>query len=684
MTRNLIIPESRIVITALLIAFVPVVAFSQQTTGTDSLRTMHADSSAVQDSLQVRFIPAIGSLRQTIDSSSQFHSSQLLWTDARYYGNLLWEFPGFFQRDLGEPAKPGQFNAWGTDWRGVAILMDGRPMNDPITGTYNLYDMPMEFIQQVEDFPGVSSTAESWDAPGSAVNFVTRQYNTLRPITKIRYIQAPYNSLLTDGLFTQNLVRGLNFMFGFQRRVSDGRFNGARATTEAPPTQGAIVNNWNVRTRLRYNFSDRFNIALTDFYTKDINGLNGGVDTSRSVNMYDDIAAFVNSPNAVETVARRDASLIAVARLFDDSSSITQANIYYTHLLRDYVNPGSEFNLLDIKDSHYAELSGIRIQQSFHSGFQNTEVGIQAERSQYLTSGFYDSTAQAGSANRGKKTISSGFLRSSLRPIEMTTFSISARYDEQSGQSAPSFGAGVTVNPHPFIGIFGEFGQTYRFPTFQETSWADSTILRPLAISKEKHTLVRAGVEFHLGKDNLLSFTGFDRTVDNAIVFRAAETSQGSPAVQILNINQTHTRGLVGSLNAQAGPFALLATLLYTRYTERDTTQLLTPEIIASGELSYRHKFFNDHLDAKLATRVHFMSHERGMTINPRLMLYSENSSGDIPAWTRLDLYAVLKIGDAYITLAYENLLNLNYYVTPIYPMPARTFRFGVNWAFLD
>lgn len=665
---------------------------SQQMKKPDSAKTIVPDSALVEDSLRVRFIPGAGSLSQKIDTLSQFHSSKLLWTDGRYFGDVLWNLPGLFLRDLGEPGKPGEVNAWGTDWRGVAILMDGRPINDPITGTYNLYDLPMEFMEQVEDFSGSEAPAESWNAPGMALNFVTHQYNSLRPITKIRYVQAPNNNLMSDGLFTQNILHGLNFMFGFQRLVSDGRFNGARTDAGFAVPQGAIVDNWNVRTRLRYNFSDRLNIGLTDFYFKDINGLNGGVlpyNPSALVpltpqNVFDDVAAFVDSPNALETVSRRDVSLLAVAKLFADSTSITQGNAYYTHLLREYSNPGSEFALLAIHNSHYAELRGIRLQQSFHSDFQVSELGILAEHSQFASNGFFDSTAHGITLNSSKRDISSVFFKSEIRPINLVRVNVSGRFDDYSSQSAPSFGAGMKLLPVPVAEFFGEYSQTYRFPTFQESSWIDSTILRPSPIQKEKHTFYRAGLNLHLGNAGLVSIAGFKRSVDNAIVFQSAQTGQGSPAVRIINVSAVQTQGLSASLNTQVGPFALDATLLYSTYTEHDTTKLLTPKVVGSGELSYQNKFFKDALNAKFGIRFHFMGDQRGVDFNPQLMLYSENSTGNVPSWSRLDLYAILKIGDAYITLSYENLLNANYYVNLIYPMPDRTLRFGVNWEFLD
>ncbi len=103
-----------------------------------------------------------------------------------------------------------------------------------------------------------------------------------------------------------------------------------------------------------------------------------------------------------------------------------------------------------------------------------------------------------------------------------------------------------------------------------------------------------------------------------------------------------------------------------------------------SGELSYRNKFFNNALDVKFGVRSHFMSAQRGMTFNPQLTLYREATDTTVNSWHRIDLFAILKIGDAYITLSYENLLSANYFITPVYPMPDRIFRLGVNWVFLD
>ena len=230
--------------------------------GTDSLRKTHQDSLHLKDSMVVRFIPGIGKLTASTDTENVLYRDQLLWTDSKTLGDVFWKLPGFFYRGLGEAGKDGQLNAFGTDDRRISVLLDGRPMNDPITGRYNFNDMPLEFLDEVEILSGSENGASPNDI---AINFVSRSYNSVRPFTKVRFVQDPEEDLLTDFLFTQNIARGLNLMAAFDRTVTNGNY--ANAALDA----------WNVRIRLRYNISDRVNISLSDFYTKATNGLNYGV-----------------------------------------------------------------------------------------------------------------------------------------------------------------------------------------------------------------------------------------------------------------------------------------------------------------------------------------------------------------------------------------------------------------------
>ena len=151
-----------------------------------------------------------------------------------------------------------------------------------------------------------------------------------------------------------------------------------------------------------------------------------------------------------------------------------------------------------------------------------------------------------------------------------------------------------------------------------------------------------------------------------------------------MNIPESRSRGVAASLELAYGPLSFQGTMLYTRYEEADSAKTLVPDVLLGGELSYRNRFFRDALDAKFGIRSHYASRHRGMNFTPQLLSYTENRSVEIGRWTRLDVFAVLRLGDAAVTLAWENLLDANYWITPVYPMPGRSFRLGVNWTFLD
>jgi outer membrane cobalamin receptor len=637
------------------------------------MRIAPSDSLLKIDSLRTRFIPIIGSFRHTVDSSNSLHSSQLVWSDGRSFADQVWRIPGFFLRNLGEQGKPSQLNGWGSDWRSIAVLIDGRPLNDPITGTTNLSEIPIEFIDQVDEYSGIHAPTMTWNSQGSALNLITKQYNSLRPITKLRYSQSPNNTLLTDGLFTQNLLRGLNFMLGFQREVSDGRFEDSR------------TDNWNVRTRLRYNFSQRLNIALTDFYTKTINGQNGGVNPFATNNIFDEMTAVVNNATATETVARRDVSLLAIAQLFDDTASTTHMSAFYTNFEREYNGGSGDGTSASLLNFHKAEVNGLRLQQSFRSTIHHTDIGFQTEHSYYTSDGFFDSSKALSDMNHAQRDKFGAFVSFSTPLLKYAIPVLSLRWDKINDQSSSSMGYELRILPGVSdIELSFGYSQSYRYPSFQEASWEDSSIFRSSAIDREKHRYTQAGIMLPFGWRNHLSISAFDRRVDNAILIQPWSTGGGSSAIRIMNIPESHSQGIAARLELALGPLSFQGTMLYTRYKEADSTKTLIPDILLGGELTYRNQFFRNALDAKFGIRSHSANRHQGMNFHPQMMTYTENRSVVIGRWTRLDVFAVLRIGDATVTLAWENLLDANYWITSVYPMPGRGFRLGVNWTFLD
>ncbi|MGD1045594.1 MAG: putative porin [Bacteroidota bacterium] len=630
----------------------------------DTASLAHADSTII-DSIRIRFIPGMGQIISEVDTTNVLHQKQFLWSDAKNISDLLWKLPGFFYRDLGEAGKWGELNAFGVDGRGIGILLDGRPMNDPVTGTYNLSDLPLEFIDHTEILSGSTSILASGD-DGTALNFVSRSYNSYRPLTKLRFVQEPNGTILTDGLFTQNVARGLNLMIGFQRTTTVGRY--ANAALDA----------WNVRTRLRYNFSDRLNIALTDFYTKAGNGLNGGVDPSQSASFFDETSAIVFNQYAHDERSRRDVTLSAIARIFSDSSSTTQASFYYSTLEREYWNPPDYQNghYQNIDDSTKASFWGVRLQQQLSFRPVHLTVGGNWERRQS------DSTRTLPSHIESKNSL---FAQAELRLINIFVPSVSLCSTSLDGESNVSSSVGAKSVLADWLTLFIDASRYDRFPTIQERYWRDSTVVRTNEIAKEQNTFLQGGVNINAGSDLQLSLTGFQRTVKNAIVFQPAVTLYGSPAIGISNINEVKSLGLNGRVVFYWHQFEVFGVMTLTRYTQAETLKTLTPDVILAGEVSYRDKFFKEKLDAKFGIRSRFYNREQeGMQFDPQMLSYVQYENNLIGRSTTIDLFMILKIGDAHISLSWNNILNAGYFLSPIYPVPGSNIRLGVNWVFLD
>ncbi|MBI3005840.1 MAG: TonB-dependent receptor plug domain-containing protein [Ignavibacteriales bacterium] len=600
----------------------------------------------------------MGSITEGIDSAGMFHRSQLIWTDAKYFGDLAWQIPGFFLTDLGEVGKPNFLSASGVGGTGVSILLDGRPLNDPITGLFNLYDIPMEFIEQVEVSQGSPGFLFGNGGTSATLNFVTRQFNSLRPITKIRYVQSQSETILTDVLFTQNVARSLNLMIAFQRHVSDGRYT------------NSVLDAWNLRTRLRYNVSDRLNISLTDFYTKTFNGLNGGVNLVTTSTIFDNVAASVNYEEASERIARRDVTLSVIGKPFGDSSSVSQLSLYYSQLDREYRDQAVTYT-----NFQNASFIGARLTQRFVAGVGDVLAGFDYQQQ------------EAESITLGNRTTSftAFFGKIAINLGDILTPSFFARYEVTRSQPSLGFGSNVTLSLSQGLQAFAGFNQFISFSTLMETYSSDTSIIRSSSVNNRRQRLAEAGLRLMPDSSVAISITGFRRSIQDASGFLSSPAiAPLYPKVEVIGPFDAQIQGITGSIRLRFWKMEGYGTLTFTDYRQADTAKTLTPKFVLAGELSYRDRFFEDALDARFGLRSRFVSEHRGFQFIPHLHLFAENRGPQPGQFSTVDVFAILRIGDAYISLAWENLLNTNYFISPVSPLPGRNFRFGVDWVFID
>lgn len=635
----------------------------QQTTPVpDSIRAVQQDS--LRADARKRFLPSIGNLGPSVDSTSVLHSNEFMHTDAQYVGDLLWKIPGVFLREFGEPGQPVHASKFGVDLRGISLQLDGRPLNDPVTGGYNLYDIPIEYLNEIESFDGSEALSLETQSAGEAINFVSHQYNSARPMTKLRFFQGPYNHILSDGIFAQNIARGLNAMFGFQRHVTDGRF------------PNSPYDSWNLRLRLRYNASEQLNVWASDMYTKSMIGLNGGVNPAQSQSLFDEVTARVRDLTSYQIASRHDLTAGVAGKFLADSSLLTRVTAYYSSIDHEYSIGSGTGEPPSFSNFGSSSFGGFKAAQRIDLGPGMIDLGGVIEKRHVGKDQYLDERSE---------NYASVNAAIALNLSELVQGRFASRYEMLRGDNALSWGLHLESHITPWLIVWGDQSRSYRFPTIQELFWTDSTVTRFGSIGKESHDLLQIGVKA-TGRTLDASLAFFRKRIENEIVF-LPRTAQdlAYPVFTVSSIsNPEDYAGLTGDVRFRVWQFELAGNVTFTNTQGTGTNATIIPKFTSFGELAYRNQFNGDELDLKAAVRLQVVSHNRGLAFIPGLGVFGGQGYAEMPAFTKLDFYLVARLGDAYLTLEWENPLNVNAMTIPYYPLLDRNIKLGVNWVFSD
>jgi outer membrane cobalamin receptor len=602
------------------------------------------------------------------DSLDVIKRTTVTWGNFSYLGDLLWEIPGVFIRDLGSAGQPSQLTLGGLGWHETAVFVDGRIMNEALTGTMNLNLLPLEAIQRIEYQTGARAFLYGLNSTDGALNIITQNFNTNRPYSRIRYSEDGYGFTSLDGIFSQNFTRRFNLATGFQHQSLDGRFPNSN------------YDGWNVRLKLRYLLSDRANLVLSEIYNQTEVGLNGGVDLTKTApsDVFDELRATMVNTDSYEKVHRHDITATMAYRWLGDSSVVSSATAYYSHNLREYrdeenrPNPNGIF----IQSNHTTAWYGMKLNQDLQEWGSQVSLGAEIQKRKVIESPDVGVQDETDASLTGKMEFG----------IPVVKPAVFARYDHYRGESFGSYGADVKWVVVPGVSVFGGYSTSYRTPTIQELYWRGEG-LDGIVRQKEKHELVEVGILDHASDMFEFRASFFHRRITNMIV----AYSQGSgiipwifPPATLQNVPERTLSGLDGRLAFKAGPILGGGTwTLFTPTTEY-SRQRIYPEFSVSGEIAYRQLLFQDHLDLKVGLKGKFFTSNFGELYNPETMVYVENGMAELNQQGSADFFVVGKIGSAYVHFMLENITDEQYMLTPFYPMPPRKIRFGIEWEFLD
>lgn len=656
----------------------------QRTEGRDSLQ-----NGAIRDSVRSRDSLAAGetstdtlgrmstpSLVGTYDRSlgpdKVITKDDLHWLDYRSLGGILQGVPGTYVMDQNGAGQYDQLTIRGADWRSIAITMDGRLLNDPATGIFNLFHFTTEYADRIEVVTGPRAFLYGLNSSGGAINLVTKNYNSNRPFTKLNYSETGYNYQYSDGTFSQNVSRKVNFTFGFQHQGTDGRF------------PNSAHDAWNGRMKVRYNFSRDFNAILSEYHTSTRTQLNGGVDYARAgpaAGLDPFQTGFVKDAGAYEKITRNDVDLSLVGTFLEDTTNVSLLTFYYSHSIREY-RDGEDLtstanNRVFSRSDHTTSWMGTRLTQNFDTDIQRFSLGANLELRQI-----------EGSPNLGhhRNVVGDIWAKEELLLGNRLTVAGFGRYDRYLGKSYTGVGADATLKVMEGVSLFAGAAHSRRMPTYQELYWSDSTVSRVDPIVAEKHLQFETGAEMRFADNSFIRASYFHRTVDDAIriISYATPVTHIFPALEFTNVPRVITSGVEARIGVHVWVLYLEGVGTYLLQTSEGVNTQLYPKISANGGIYYWNTLLNDKLELKVGFTGRYQSSYLGAEFNPEVLAYVLSRGPALQQSSSGDFYLTAHIGDAYIHLMWENLTSVQYYSTPFYPILDREIRLGVSWEFLN
>ncbi|HEY7752002.1 MAG TPA: TonB-dependent receptor plug domain-containing protein, partial [Ignavibacteriaceae bacterium] len=256
----------------------------------------------------------------------------ILFNDYRYAGDLLRSFPLNFIRDQGFVGQPNETFIYGVGNSGISYLQDGVLVNNRFTNSLNLNHIQSEDIDSIEIIPSPRGFLYGPYNNPVTVNFITRDFVSPQPYTRIKYYEGYFGEAMIDGKFNARIFKRWNFGFQLTNRKFDSTYTNSEFSI------------WQINTKLKYFLSNSVNISAYYGYVDSRVGLNGGVDVDSISRITDDINSILYEPlrapvlhpfQKLETL-QHNFVLRTLAKLFDNSK--LDLSFYYKYGFDEYLN----------------------------------------------------------------------------------------------------------------------------------------------------------------------------------------------------------------------------------------------------------------------------------------------------------------------------------------------------------
>ena len=582
------------------------------------------------------------------EKSVVLRNDELLKLEYRYTGDYLRLFPLNFIKDLGFSGQPNETFLYGIGNDAVSYLIDGVSFNDRYSNSLNLNLIQSEDVDSIEIVPLPRGFLYGTYSNPVSVNFITKDFITSQPYTRIRFYQGANRDMMLDGSFNAVVMKKLIASFDITNRISDALYDN---------TDYSI---WQGKVKLKYLLSNAVNIIASYNYNDYKAGYSGGVDvdsiiaTGENVNdvLYDFRAAPMMYPNGeLKTLThlprlrflitptewmRSDASVFFIFNRYEKNSSASEYSenkTYGFNIRNDF-----DYSIFKFQLNIDYEKRDVYSSSSFYNSIVPIPLNFfqkQLDADLFSASGILSANLDDGTFIPSIYYKTSAYYKNYSQPTDY--------YDEKT-----SHGIGVDL----LFKIKSSFGL-----------YLGTSVLKPYNSSEQKYALIELGTKYQ----NEFVFADLKYFYNEYNYGFYTDTG-----LDILDyIRFGYLNGL--GLNLKLNYWKLLLESNSSYYFSVEDKLIGVPDFQTQTGIYYTSKLFNDNLDLKTGFVFYYTGTNNVFT--------NEHGVTEVPSSYKLDFTLAGEIQKtAIVYFTWQNLLGNNYYITPYYPMPSRSIRFGVAW----
>ena len=557
------------------------------------------------------------------------NESEIKQSGAQNIIDLLQQYTGLDIRRRGAGGVQADLYIRGGGFDQTLLLVDGMKMDDSQTGHHTLNMLlPVELIKRIEIIKGPAARIFGQNAFNGAINIVTKSAR--------KTLNSQLNISLTN--------------------ISGGSFNNLSSSVTASLSNNdysALINYAQDKSDgYRYNTDYKTNNL---FIKSNLSRSNPHTTIISSIsNRKFGANGFYASPEAIDQYEETQTSLVGFYSTYRKGNLVIKPKVYWRRNQDEYIyirnNPSIYRNL------HKTNKIALQTDFNYYSNLGKTSFGIDisnisitsnnlGDHSRFTTSVYIDHTIRL---LKEKLTLSPGLSISYFSDLSFHSF--------------PGFDIGFDFSES--FSIYGNFGKTYRIPTYTDLYYKDRTTIGNSELEPENATNSEFGFKFN--SDKIVFKTAvFNRKSKNIIDYVKQNEND---LWQATNIGLLKTNGLEsdifiklnGNINFKFGYAYInddnyVSNIKFSRYSLNS----LKHNFISKVSLKYSKKLYHN---------IIFRYSERLDLTNYRIVD------------TNISYKPFSKNAELYLNL--NNIFDQYYWETNLVPMPGKNFTIGYRSSF--